>query len=164
VKKVVVAVMAFALVSLSGCARFDSVGWIDLPDGTRLKAVKLQVDTVFGTDITHTMVYRCPPEKALAGTQCAKEGEFGGASASFLKAAAHGAGAGAAIGAGIALQEDTTNISSYSNSEGGRNVAVNNANAFSSSRSKATAVSKSRSSSRSTSTSMGGMMTGGGGD
>ena len=161
-KKIGMAVMAFALVSLSGCATFDSVGWIDLPDGTRLKAVKLQVDTVFGTDITHTMVYRCPPESALAGTQCAKEGEFGGASASFLKAAAHGAGAGAAVGTGLALQSDTTEINTYGGKGESRNVNVNNANAISSSRSKS--VSKSRSSSRSTSTSMGMMMGGGGGD
>lgn len=124
-KRIVLTLMSFALVSLTGCATFDTVGWIDLPDGTRLKAVKLEVETVFGTDITHTFVYRCPPKSALAGTQCAKEGEFGGASASFLKAAMHGAGAGAAIGAGIAVQDaDRTSVNSAASAEGGKAKAV----------------------------------------
>jgi len=131
VRKIRMAVMAFALVSLTGCATFSSIGWVDLPDGTRLKAVKVQVDTVAGTDVTHTIVYHCQGEGQEG--KCAKSAEFGGASASLLKAALHGAGAGAAIGAGIALQDaDTTNVSNAASSKG----------------SKATAVSKSRSSSK----------------
>jgi len=110
VRKIVVAVMAFALM---GCASwsnsdFSTLGTVDLPDGSRLRAVKAQVDTFSGTDTNVTMVWHCPPP---GKGNCTKSTEFGGASASLLKAAMHGAGAGAAIGAGYALQDaDQTNV------------------------------------------------------
>jgi len=157
------AVVLFLSVALGGCATFSSIGWVDLPDGTRLKAVKVQVDTVVGTDVTHTMVYHCPGTKQQG--KCVKDAEFGGASSSLLKAALHGSGAGAAIGIGLANQDaDRTNVSNSASSKGSKAYGGNsNARAVSKSSSRAKAVSKSRSSSRSTSTSMG-MMGGGGGD
>jgi len=92
---------------LTGCATFNTVGWNDLPDGSRLKAVKLQADTIVGTDINYGIVMQCPKEGDQG--KCTKVGEFGGASASFLKAIFNGAAAGAAIGAGLALQDDSVN-------------------------------------------------------
>jgi len=117
-----IAVALFLSVALGGCATFSSIGWIDLPD-SRLKAVKVQVDTVGGTDVTHTIVYHCP--KIGQPGKCVKSAEFGGASAALLKAALHGAGAGAAIGAGIAVQDaDRTSVNSAASAEGGKAKAV----------------------------------------
>jgi len=124
VRKILIAVMSYSLMT---CATFSSVGWIDMPDGRRLKAVKLQSYALTGTDTTLTMVYNCPPENALAGSVCVKEAEFGGASAAFLKALTAGAGAGAAIGYGIKEQEpDRTNINTTAYGGEGRGVAVQN--------------------------------------
>jgi len=109
VKRLALALFLFG--ALSGCASFKSIGWIDMPDGTRLKAVKIQVETVAGTDITHTAIYHCPGTGQPG--KCVKSSETGGASASLLKAALHGAGAGVAVGAGIAAQDfegDTVNV------------------------------------------------------
>ena len=111
----IVIVSALAL----GCARFNSVGWVDLPDGSRLKAMTLQVDTAIGTDITYGLVYQCTPPGENAGlkgklakklrgpkaVKCMKVGEFGGSSPAMLKSVFGNAAAGAAIGGGIALQD-----------------------------------------------------------
>jgi len=120
----------FLFGSLMGCATwsnsdFASIGTVDLPDGSRLRAVKAQVDTFSGTDTNVTMVWHCPPP---GKGNCTKSTEFGGASASLLKAAMHGAGAGAAIGAGYALQDaDQTNVNAYGGgATGGRSTAVAN--------------------------------------
>jgi len=100
---------------LVGCARFNTVGWVDLMDGYTLKAMTLQVDTAIGTDITYGIVYECAPALAKKSLKekitgkvkprCVKVGEFGGASGSLLKSVLGGAAAGAAIGAGIAVQD-----------------------------------------------------------
>jgi len=150
------AVVLFLSVALGGCATFSSIGWVDLPDGTRLKAVKVQVETVAGTDITHTIVYHCPGTTQPG--KCVKSSETGGASAALLKAALHGAGAGVAVGAGIAAQDfegDSVNVNNSASSKGSKayggnakNVNINKNTAISKSRSNAKAVSKSRSSSK----------------
>jgi len=98
-------ILVLALALTTGCATFNTVGWNDLPDGSRLKAVKLQADTIVGTDINYGIVMQCPKEGSEG--KCVKVGEFGGASASFLKAIFNGAAAGAAIGAGLLLQDDS---------------------------------------------------------
>jgi len=135
VRKILIAVMSYSLMT---CATFSSIGWVDLPDGHRLKAVKVEVtDPFLGTDVTHTMVYNCPPKGALAGSVCVKDAEFGGASASLLKTIMHGAGAGAAIGAGIAVQDaDRTNVSNSAGASSKGSKAVSKSRATSSSRSR----------------------------
>jgi hypothetical protein len=97
--------LTLLVMGLTACTTFNSIGWVDLPDGSRLKAMKAQSDTIVGTDTNLTLIYHCPPE---GKGNCAKASEFGGSSASFLKNIFHGAAAGAAMGAGIALSDDVT--------------------------------------------------------
>jgi hypothetical protein len=105
------------IMGLTACATFESVGWNDLPDGSRLKMIKAQSDTIVGTDTNLTLIYHCPPE---GKGNCVKASEFGGSSASFLKNLFHGAAAGAAMGAGLALSGDEITGGSVSaEAEGG---------------------------------------------
>jgi len=69
--------------------------------------IKAQSDTVIGTDLNVTLIVHCPSSAAIAqGAKCSKFSEFGGSSPSFLKTFFHGAAAGAAMGAGLALSGD----------------------------------------------------------
>jgi len=145
--------MAFGIFMV-GCASLNSVGWVDLPDGSRLKAVEYESTTVIGTDINYVQVWHCPAQEL--GLKCEKAGEFGGSSPAMLKALFGNAAAAAAIGAGIALQDyegDSVSMSGTSSS---------------SSRAKASATSKSRSSSKArggnATVNMPMMQMGGGGD
>ncbi len=118
-------VLALSIMALTGCATFESVGWSDLPDGSRLKMIKAQSDTVIGTDTNVTLVVHCPsPAEIAVGRRCVKMTEFGGSSPSFLKNIFHGAAAGAAMGAGLALSGDEITGGSVSaeatGGEGGR--------------------------------------------
>ncbi len=128
--------LTFLVMALTACATFDTVGWNDLPDGTRLKFVKAQSDTWVGTDTNLGLVVHCPSEAAIAaGQRCSKFSEFGGASPSFLKTFFHGAAAGAAMGAGLALSGDEIT--------GGNVSADVEGSASATSSSKASSVSKS---------------------
>ena len=131
-------VMLLAIL-LSGCSSFASVGLVDLPDGSKLKAMKYHSDTVHGTDINYVIVYHCPESG-----DCLKAGEFGGSSGAFLKSMFGGAAAGAAIGAGIALQSPDTTSISQSQEVKGVSAAKATGVGIGISSSKATAVSKSK--------------------
>ena len=113
--------LTLLVMALTACATFESVGWNDLPDGSRLKMIKAQSDTIVGTDTNVTLVVHCPTEAEIAqGKRCTKMTEFGGSSPSFLKNIFHGAAAGAAMGAGLALSGDEITGGSVSaEAEGG---------------------------------------------
>ncbi len=127
--------LAMSFLIFVACARFNSVGWIDLPNGHRLKAMTLQVESAIGTDITYGLIYDCEPSeedvgfkervaKRLLGTakpECVKVGEFGGASPAMLKSVFGNAAAGAAIGTGLALQDfegDRVNVEGSKQQQG----------------------------------------------
>lgn len=124
----------------TACSTLNTVGWNDLPDGTRIKAIEYENISkgLAGTDSTYVILFHCPPAKVLEeaandpsygqsvaqkllgiknakAPHCVKVGEFGGSSAGFLKALFNGGAAGAAIGAGLAYSGDDISNTDYGN-------------------------------------------------
>lgn len=157
--------MSFSLL-IMGCSTLNTVGWSDLPDGTRIKAIEYENISkgLAGTDSTYVILFQCPSTEALQeaandpsygqkvaqkllgikeakAPRCVKVGEFGGASAGFLKAMFNGAAAGAAIGTGLALSGDEINNTDNSSVTGNANAGAVSSSRSSSS---ANAVSKSK--------------------